>query len=512
MHSILQGKPIVANPAKRHSFCPPLYVETAVAVIAISVIGMARIANAVEPSPEERNGDEKLKRAWSGGTMAEEMIAQQKQFYSPSMQDDPTLLDWVRKGEILPPLLNDHEYDPVTGKLFRPDGEPLDVPAALWNARMDYSQAHHQPSTPPSVYDRLMMGEFNVPLLAGLLFDGKTGVLYRQDGRKINPDGAEVDRKAWFWNARICYFAPTKPGGPTILDWIISGDVEPPQLAGHELDPNTGKLIRKDGRSLDIGAEMWNARVEYSITHHQPSNPPTPFDLFATYTGSYPPTGPGCHLDPKTGKLYRTDGKPLDNSAELWNARLDYRPGPRDEGQEESLYDKLMTGEEELPSIPGHRFDASTGHLVPEDGGSPSLEAARWNARIDHSTTENSKPVSPTLRELVLSGKENPPAILGHAFDPSTGYLVRKNGGELDMLAEVWNARVDYSAAHRQPSDPPTLYDQVMTGKLTPPSFAHHHFDAQTGLLYTADEDASLDMGAALWNMRMESDRKGKSP
>lgn len=261
--------------------------------------------------------EQKAKHAWAGQTDKIEKWKEQAKFYAPVFnRNDPTLFDWVVLGEILPPNIYKHDFDERTGKLFRRDGEPLEIPAELWNARMDYSVNRHHPDQPPSFYDRLMTGEFNVPFPDRYLFDGKSGIVFAKNGA---PNNQTVEK----WNNMILYFAPTKPGEQTLYDWVMQDIVKLPRFSNHQFDAKTGCFKRNDGKPLDNEAELWNARMRYSVEHRKPNNPMSLYDKVMTKQKEIPHFKKH-HFDGETGCFTRFDNEPLDARAELWNAQILY--------------------------------------------------------------------------------------------------------------------------------------------------------------------------------------------
>ncbi len=249
----------------------------------------------------------------------------------------------------------------------------------------------------------------------------------------------------------------------SLVEKVMAGKEQPPKYSHYHLDDQFHLLPDDGWKGNNLPVELWNARIDYDVANRQPPISPTLYDRLMLGKVNLPKVSDAHHLNAKTGLLYRNDGKPLDFAAQLWNIQM--------------------------------KFDCS-GRRV-------------------------SSP--PTLFEEVATGKVQPPRIQYHVLDES-GHLLCPDG-ELDIEADVWNARMDYSAARCQPSSPPTLYDKVMLGdvklhdkvihgNLKLSSYHYpvgHHFDPKTGFIYRRDNQR-LCQDAVLWNLRMKYSLSGCTP
>ena len=121
------------------------------------------------------------------------------------------------------------------------------------------------------------------------------------------------------------------------------------------------------------------------------------------------------------------------------------------------------------------------------------------------------------MYEDLLAGRISLPSFYKHAFDKEYCEFYRTDGGVLDPNADLWNqrmraAREEYAKEHpeagiRLSSGKRNLYEDVMEGRVTLPTFYRHAFDAETGEFYRTD-GRTLDPQAALWNKRMQLARE----
>lgn len=146
------------------------------------------------------------------------------------------------------------------------------------------------------------------------------------------------------------------------------------------------------------------------------------------------------------------------------------------------------------------------------------MEEEATEVATSRQSPESAIPVKPSnMYEDLLAGRISLPSFYKHSFDKEYCEFYRTDGGVLDPNADLWNqrmraAREEYAKEHpeagiRLSSGKRNLYEDVMEGRVTLPTFYRHAFDAETGEFYRTD-GRTLDPQAALWNKRMQLARE----
>ena len=409
---------------------PPKYVDNG--QVENRAIAFASEGKRLKPTPL---GRENLKGFDPYKGKSKEDIEKMRQ---DLLLDNKTLLDKVIDGKITPPDIYGHFFDAKTGHLYRSDGGIPHMKAEIWNARMDYSTSHRKPMNPPTLYDDLMLGIAEAPIITEHHFDAQTGFINARDEKELHALAA-------IWNLRMEYsLSRRKPSNPpTLLELVAFGEVMPPIPSYHHFDSKTGHIYRNDGKAIDIEAEVWNGRMDYSTSRRRTSNPPTMYDDLMMGVIQAPPVDGYHHLNPKTGLIYRLDDRwGLSLVAAIWNLRMEYSLSGRTPSDPPTIYDQIVQEKESPPNISQHYCDYKTGFLYRIDQQPLHSLASIWNMRMFKSVNGNPPTSMPKLYQQLIDGTARTPLLDNHFFDFKTGLLYRTDGAELAEEAKEWNRQM----------------------------------------------------------------------
>ena len=277
-----------------------------------------------------------------------------------------SMLERVRKGNLMPYLLDGVNFNAMTGRYEIPEKHRFCEEALKWNQVLDQDEHRHGYSWESQVastlqsggawadaaetmLNRYLSGELSVPTDGNGSFDPKTGRIVPERRGAISASAQawnlalSIDeiRFGYSWE-RTRMLGPRKIRRWSFFHQFINGTVERPPLSmGEVFDWQSGKIVRKDGKDLSGRAQQFNIRAENAMSMSGRSwqdclsewrnLPPLSRDERAVRSFAEqvvrgevkPPLSVGETINMDTGEIYRPDGRPISGAAQQWNIDVD---------------------------------------------------------------------------------------------------------------------------------------------------------------------------------------------
>ena len=280
----------------------------------------------------------------------------------PLQVEKESMLERVRKGNLMPCLLDGVIFNAATGRYEIPEKHRSREKALNWNQVLDQDEHRHGYSwerqvaatlqnggpyadAAETMLNRYLSGELTVPADGNGSFDPKTGRIVPEKRGTISTSAQawnlalSIDeiRFGYSWE-RTRMLGPRKIRRWSFFHQFINGTVKrPPLSVGEVFDWLSGKIVRKDGKDLSGSAKQFNIMIENAMVVSGRSwkdclsewrnLPPLSRDERAVRSFAEqvvrgevnPPLSVGETINMDTGEIYRPDGRPISGAAQQWN-------------------------------------------------------------------------------------------------------------------------------------------------------------------------------------------------